>query len=247
MLLRGKNGFTLLEVLVASVIGAFIALVAVSTLRAVAAGRVRLEDNIAAADELRFAADMLRQDLSNIYRDSSSDKMRLVGIISEQTVPASANLTARVVSNTKARPMQIEGDIYDVQYSLIEKDGKRLFVRRKCPLVGDEEDESVSGGMLTTLAESIIAFNVRYFDTTQWYEEWPAEAGELPSLMEVSLAAVIGDAESENPKTITNTFMINFPRLQQQDDSESSQITDIDAIESAGSSMEAAPSTEGGR
>jgi type II secretion system protein J len=245
MIVKGKKGFTLLEVLVASVIGAFIALVAVSTLRAVAAGRVRLDENIAASDELRFAAEMIRQDLANIYRDSSFEKMRLIGRTSEATVPASASLTARVTSNTKARPMQIEGHLYDVQYSIIEQDGKKVFVRRKCPVVGDEEDENITGGMLTTIAEDIIAFNVRYFDTAQWLEQWPVEAGELPALMEISLAAVIGDVESESPKTITSSFIVNFARLQQTDDDESSQITDIDDIDSAGSTAESVPSSGG--
>ena len=127
---KGKKGFTLLEVLVASVIGAFIALVAVSTLRAVAAGRVRLDENIEASDELRFATDMIRQDIANVYRDSSFENMRLIGMSSEATVPVSTNLTVRVVSNTKARPMQIEGHLYDVQYSLIEKDDRKITCRR---------------------------------------------------------------------------------------------------------------------
>lgn len=240
-----KKGFTLLEVLVASVIGAFIALVAISTLRTVAAGRVRLDENVTASDELRFAAGMIRQDLANTYRDGNFENMRLVGMISESTVPPSANLTVRVVSNAKARPAQTEGHLYDVQYFLMEKNDKKLLLRRKCPVVGGEEDEAIAGGMLTTIAENIVAFNIRYYDTIQWLEEWPRESGELPALMEVSLAVVIGDGESDKPKTIKSSFLVNFPRLQQQDDEQSSQITDIDNIDSAGSSS-LSPSSPGG-
>ena len=243
---KHRDGFTLLEVLVASVIGAFISLVALSTLRAVTAGRVRIDENIIVADELRYAAEMIRTDLMNLYRDQSMKNMRLIGMISEATEPESANLTVRIVSQTKARYMQIESHLYDVQYSLLQKDGKSLLTRRKCPIVGNEEDEQIPGGMLTTIAENIIVFDIRYFDKTQWLEDWPEGSEQIPDLMEITLAAIEGDTESAKPKIMSTSFLVNFPRLLQTDAEESSQITDMDNIDSAGSSTESSSAPEGG-
>ena len=236
MMMRNKNrkAFTLLEILAASVIGAFLAMVAVSTLRTVTAGRVRVDDNITAAEELRFAAYMIRTDLANLYRDQSNDNMKLIGMLSESETSPSSDLTVRVVSQTKARSAFVEAHTYDVQYSLANKDGKSLLLRRKCPVVGPEEPEQVLGGMLTTIAENILVFNVRYFDTTQWLEVWPEDAGEMPALMEISLATVIGDADVDEPKVMTKSFLVSFPRLIQSDGDAASQITDIDDIDSAG-------------
>ncbi len=242
---KHREGFTLLEVLVASVIGAFISFVAVSTLRAVSAGRVRLDENIIAADELRYAADMIRTDLGNLYRDQDVKNMRLIGIVSEATEPASSNLTIRIVSPTKARRLQIEGHLYNVQYSLLQKEGKSLLTRRKSPIVGIEEDEDIPGGMITTIAENIIAFNIRYFDKTQWLEDWPEEYEQIPDLMEITLVTIEGDPEAVKPKTMSTSFLVTFPRLLQKDSDESSQITDLNNIDSAGSSSDA-PSGSGG-
>jgi type II secretion system protein J len=245
--MKHREGFTLLEVLVASVIGAFISLVAVSTLRAVSAGRVRLDENIVAADELRYAAAMIRTDIENLYRDHNIKNMRLIGIISEATEPASSNLTIRVVSPTKARQQQIESHLYDVQYSLLQKDGKSVLIRRKCPIVGIEEDDQISGGMLAVIAENIMVFNIRYFDKTQWLEDWPEEYENIPDLIEVTLVTVEGDPEVDKPKTMSTSFLVNFPRLLQTDSDESSQITDLNNLDSAGSSTDASAAPEGSR
>ena len=70
------KAFTLIEMLVASVIGAFIAIVAVSSLKAVTSARETVDDGIAVSDELRFATDMIRKDLCNIYRDTDTESLK---------------------------------------------------------------------------------------------------------------------------------------------------------------------------
>ena len=245
--MKHREGFTLLEVLVASVIGAFISLVAVSTLRAVSAGRVRLDENIIAADELRYAANMIRTDLANLYRDQDVKNMRLIGIVSEATQPESSNLTIRIVSPTKARHLQIESHLYDVQYSLLQKEGKSILTRRKTPIVGIEKPDDIPGGMISTIAENIIAFNIRYFDKTQWLEDWPEEYEQIPDIMEISLVTIEGNPEAAKPKTMSTSFLVSFPRLLQADSDESSQITDLNNLDSAGSSTDTPGASEGGR
>jgi type II secretion system protein J len=245
--MKHREGFTLLEVLVASVIGAFISLVAVSTLRAVSAGRVRIDENIIAADELRYAAEIIGNDLANLYRDHDVRNMRLIGLTSEATKPASSNLTIRVVSPIKARYQQTEGHLYDVQYSLLQKDGQSLLTRRKVPVVGIETEEQIAGGMLTVIAENIMAFDIRYFDKTQWQDDWPEESEQIPDLMEITLVTIEGDPKAGKPKTMSRNFLVSFPRLLQTDADESSQITDLNNIDSAGSSTDAPSGSGGGR
>ena len=59
-----KTGFTLVEVMVASTIGAFISLVAVGTLKAVISSNEQVDININTASEVRFAANIIATKIS---------------------------------------------------------------------------------------------------------------------------------------------------------------------------------------
>ena len=75
----GKLGFTLVEVLLASTIGLFIALVAVGTLKVVTDSAGLVEESMTTAAEVRYASNMISRDLSNFYRDKESGNTMLVG------------------------------------------------------------------------------------------------------------------------------------------------------------------------
>jgi len=214
-----RKGFTLVEVMVASVIGAFIALVAVGTLRTVTGTRERVESNCTCAEELRFAADTVRTDLMNLYRDTDASKTKLVGVMAETDGGLIMDLTMRVVGAGPARPGQPEGDVYEVQYFLHkeEKDEmeKSVLMRRLCPIVGMEDDIESQGGVLTAIAENIVDFSVQFFDGSEWQMEWGPEQNLLPELVEVSLAGQLGDNE-EKAEIMVRNFIVSFPRLGQK-------------------------------
>ena len=208
---RPKHGFTLLEAMVASIIGAFIALVAVGTLRTVTAAKTRVNDNITLGDELRFAVNIMRRDMLNLYRDTESDKVKFFGVIEETEFGPVKSLTMRIVGSAKARADQPEGDVYEVQYSL-SKDGEdSVLLRRLCPIVGIEDDIETQGGMLVTLAENILDFDIQYFDGTEWVPEWPREMTMLPDLVQVIITTP-NDEDVELKDLVSRSFMVNFPR-----------------------------------
>jgi hypothetical protein len=205
--------------MVASVIGAFIALVAVGTLRTVTGTRERVEANCTCAEELRFAADMVCTDMMNLYRDTDTSKTKLVGILVESESGLIMDLTMRTVGTGPARPGQPEGDMYEVQYFLHkeEKDEmeKSVLMRRLCPIVGTEDDIQSQGGILTVVAENIVGFNVQFFDGSEWQMEWGPQENLLPELVEISLAGQTGSDE-EKPQIMVRDFVVSFPRLGQQ-------------------------------
>ena len=201
-----KTGFTLVEVMVASTIGAFIMLVAVGTLRAITASAERVDKNINTSAEVRFASKMLAKDFVNFYRDENIENTKLIGTFEESDDGNTSYLVFYTVSRAKARIGQPEGDIYEVEYYLMKDEDKSLLMRRMWPNPNKEDTEP--GGILAVIAEDIDIFEVRYFDGEEWSYEWPEEMEVLPQLIEINLVAIpptLGEP-------ITESIMVNLTR-----------------------------------
>jgi len=187
-------GFTLVEVLVASTIGTFVALVAVSALRAITTSATMLDGNVEIAAEVRFASKIIQSDLVNIYRDKDQRNVKLIGMAGESGGGISSYMVFYTVSRAKARSDQPEGDVYEVEYFLTkdefaegEEGQKSALMRRLWPYPDEQELEP--GGILTAIAENIEVFQVRFFDGQEWSDEWPEEMEALPQLLELNIVA----------------------------------------------------------
>ena len=179
-----KSGFTLAETLVASTIGSFIALVAVGTLKTITVSAERVDSNIEAASEVRFASNMISRDLVNLYREQNFRNMKLVGMADDSELGRSF-LTFYTIGRAKARIDQPEADLYEVEYFLKKDEENSDLYRRLWPNP-DPNDED-PGGILSIIAEDIEFFQVRFFDGEEWAEEWPEEMEVVPQLIEVNI------------------------------------------------------------
>ncbi|MHC4331858.1 MAG: PulJ/GspJ family protein, partial [Planctomycetota bacterium] len=129
-----KTGFTLVEVLVASTIGSFVALVAVGSLRVIIVSSEMVDQNINAAAEVRFAANMISRDLVNFYRDENFENTKFIATVQELEDGSSTSyLVFYALGRTKARAAQPEGDIYEVEYFLTKDDETSALMRRLWP------------------------------------------------------------------------------------------------------------------
>jgi len=200
-----KTGFTLVEALVASTIGSFIALVAVGTLRTITVSAERVDSNIEAASEVRFASNMISRDLVNLYREQNFRNMKLVGMANESD-PGSSFLTFYTVGRTKARIDLPEADVYEVEYYLVKDEEKSALYRRLWPNP-DPNDEN-PGGILSVIAEDIEFFQVRFFDGEEWAEEWPEEMEVTPQLIEVN---IVGKQQKWGSPAM-DSIMVNLVR-----------------------------------
>ena len=198
------RGFTLVELLTASVIGGFVAVIAVGGLHAIGTGRDKLEDHADAAAELRYVESVIRRDLSNIYRDSDDTQRRLVGMVKEE----GDRLTSRIVFYTTrwspVREEGIEGDVCEVDYGLMEDQEGWGFYRRLWP---NPDERMEPGGVVRRVSERVTAFGVRYHDGKEWRLDWPEKQQQLPRMIEVGLAV-----ESEPGSVLESQFVMNFSR-----------------------------------
>jgi type II secretory pathway component PulJ len=188
---------------VASTISGFVALVAVSALKAITDSAQIVSRTSETAGELRFAARMLQRDLTNLYRDPNPENMKLVGVSQDADTGGPAFLTFYTVARAKARADQPEADVYEVEYlvstreagetpgtaataapTASEQPQATLLLRRVWP---NPDRERTPRGVLTPIAENIGIFQVRFFDGKQWGGEWSEEMKSLPEMMEVTL------------------------------------------------------------
>jgi prepilin-type N-terminal cleavage/methylation domain-containing protein len=216
---KQHGGFTLIEVMAASVITAFIAMVAVSGLMGVTSARQQVDEVTVINDELRFVADQIRQDLAGFYRNQ--EDMLFEGLLEDTPEGLFPIMRFRTVCDAKARLDHPEGDLYEVEYFLAAgEEGQPWIARRKCPIVGNEETIlETAGGVLTRLAEQLSLFGLRYFNGSEWLTEWPMELNRTPMLIEVSLGAVL-ENEDGIQTVHTKQFFVNFPRHEQSSGTE---------------------------
>ena len=197
-MLSKRTGFTLVEVLVASTIGVFIAMVAVGALRAIIASAEMVDSNINAAAEVRFAANMIARDLQNLYNDDDIESTKFIGTVEAlEDNNYTSYLIFYTIGRTKARIDQPEGDLYEVEYYLMQEGETSSLMRRLWPNPNKEYEELEPGGILTVIAEDIATFEVQYFDGEEWFEEWPEEIQALPDLVSISIGAK--QPERSNP------------------------------------------------
>jgi general secretion pathway protein J len=182
-----RTGFTLVELLMASTIGTFIALVAVAALRTLTTSSQMVASNIEAAAEVRFAANMIARDLLNIYREQDTRHMKFIGQVEDSGDYNNSLLTFYTVGRAKARAEQPESDVYEVEYYL-RKDQETSFLFRRLHPNPDPNEEQIRG-VLTAIAENIEVFEVRFFDGQEWTNEWSEEMLTVPQLVEVSIVA----------------------------------------------------------
>lgn len=206
-----RTGFTLVEVLVASTIGVFIAMVSVGALRAIMASAEMVDGNINAAAEVRFAANMISRDLQNLYNDGNIENTKFIGTIEPlEQDNYTSYLIFYTTGRTKARIDQPEGDLYEVEYYLMQEGETSSLMRRLWP---NPHEELEPGGILTVIAEDIAAFEVQYFDGEEWSQEWPEEMQALPDLVSISIVAK--QPERSNPPS--ESIIVNLARSEAGD------------------------------
>ena len=206
-----RTGFTLVEVLVASTIGVFIAMVSVGALRAIMASAEMVDSNINAAAEVRFAANMISRDLQNLFNDDDIESTKFIGTVEAlEDNNYTSYLIFYTLGRTKARIDQPEGDLYEVEYYLMHEGETSSLMRRLWP---NPSEELEPGGILTVIAEDIALFEVQYFDGEEWSEEWPEEMQALPDLVSISIVA----RQSDRANPPSESIIVNLARSEAGD------------------------------
>jgi hypothetical protein len=188
-----------------------------------------VQDRTDRAAELRTAVRRIAMDLANIRRDDDANEVRLLGGVEDSGLGEQAYITFWAISHEKARLDQPEGDVYEVEYYVIQKDDRSLLMRRVWPHPDPNAVEP--GGILTVLSDEIEMMTITYFDGQKWVNEWAGVTEQtqqpLPLMIEVTL---VGKAP-EGGTPAQESFLVTVTSA-----ATTQQTADMEAAQQSGTS-----------
>ena len=186
------RGFTLVEVMVAGIITAFLLSSVSMSLTQVTKAKIVANQRLAAHQRADAALDSLRREIASVIRSDDLFWTRL--LIQDDGLSSRVGRLDRdeiLLFTTRFRPIHPveysgEGMEYESQFRIEDDDlGPVLWHRRDA--VPDKYPRG--GGTATPLVDGIISLSIEAYDGQQWYEQWDSDIEGLPMAVRVTVAA----------------------------------------------------------
>lgn len=195
------RGFTLIEVLIAGIITAFLLGVVVTSLAQVGLARNIGKQRLDAHLRADSALSTLRRDIASVIRSDDLFHTRLM--ITDEAVNRDDEIWDRdeiLVYNTVVRPMRSlaflgEGMEYETQYRVSEDEGGPVLWQRRDAV---PEQYPLGGGKITPMVEGVVSLSIEAYDGFQWFDEWDSDDSGLPLAVRLTVIAS-GHRGGEDP------------------------------------------------
>ena len=207
---RDNQAFTLVEVMVATMIGSFVTLVAVGALVTISRSVEDVQKFSEKRCDSRAVMRLIRRDLRNLARSVQPQEIKFVGRDEESNEGGFSSLTFYSLWPGQVRSGQVEGDVVEIEYFVRQTEQGTALMRRIWP--NPDPEREVGGGLLTVLSTDLVLFHIRYYDGQQWLTKWSQEQGQPPRLVEVSLA--LGKTSESGQQPQVESFCVAYTRAQ---------------------------------
>ncbi|MBW2057673.1 MAG: prepilin-type N-terminal cleavage/methylation domain-containing protein [Deltaproteobacteria bacterium] len=195
--MKGEEGFTLVEMVVAMVILAVLLVTAYGVFSSSYSALHRVNPARDIYHTARVVLDRMTEEIQSAYYGTGLGYTGLVGKDYEEDGAPMDSLTFSTMANfdwIKGVEGVRESDFLKISYRLVkgeEEEGK-VLIRRQDPAFGpleDDPEEFGSGARGTFhLADGVWGMDLRYFDGKDWVEEWNStEEERLPRAVEIRL------------------------------------------------------------
>jgi general secretion pathway protein J len=191
-----SNGFTLLEVLIATAIMAGIVTVIYTSF-------FTASQNVEQAEEMRDSSDLVRtlvakisNDIENAYVNPGMEPLTVFYGKKVQGEPGEEKirydeLYLTTLTNWR-RPGTKETDLWEVGYYFKQKpDGSGYVMLRREKRELNKDVPALEGGVEYEMTDRVASLQFRYYDGSSWSDEWNNKTV-LPKAMEISLLLTDG-------------------------------------------------------
>jgi prepilin-type N-terminal cleavage/methylation domain-containing protein len=194
--LRSRPAFTLVELIVAAVVGAMVAGAV-----AVSAGQL-WRTNLAASQRQQAsaraeaAASRISLDLLSAARDSDLLSAR-VSILDSGTGPSARDellILTKSMRPVRGEAGEAEGDLQEAQYRVVgTAGGAGSLWGRRDPAMDEIVD---GGGIAESLVEGVMSVSITAYDGEAWFEEWDSDRDGMPHAVRISVEAAGDDGKT---------------------------------------------------
>jgi type II secretion system protein J len=209
---RDRGGFTLVEMLVAVAIVAFMTVMIYGVVAAAIRSHQAMEEILEGTEAPPALLNVIRQDIESAFVPDGQpsyflgvDKAGAFGPADELDFVSSATVYGRAGENEEAAFHPIN----EVGYRLMPNPNDRdywVLYRRQDYFV---DDAPTKGGTLVELYDRVRTFSVEYWDGRTWIPSWDSSRaqGKLPAAVRVEIGMVSGPPESA-PPIVTHAIVI---------------------------------------
>jgi type II secretion system protein J len=182
-----RRGFTLVELVLAAVIGVFVAGAVTASLSQMIRARGASQSRQQAHSRAESAASRIAVDLRNVVRDSD---LRFAQVaVTTGTGPGGNGLIllAKGTRPVRGDVFTPEGENYEVQYRVeVGAGGIPVLWRRVDPAFDPYID---GGGVAAPTVPGVVSLKVMAYDGQEWYEEWRSDEHGMPHAVRVTVEA----------------------------------------------------------
>lgn len=218
------SGFTLVELVVASVIAAMLAgAVALST-NQLAKSRDRSNVRQEGHARVHAAVQLVAREVANLVRAGDLTQT-IVRIEQGPDQGAQWESDRLLIFNRSQIPtrwpgyalgmeleLQDEGDVFEAQFALVPgmtADGLGVLWERRDPIPDDYYD---AGGVAIPLVSGLLSFNVEAFDGASWVDEWDSDEYGIPYAIRISCYGLM-DANSDGDDLVWAQTTVALDRM----------------------------------
>ncbi len=186
----GRRGFTLVELVVAAVVSALLAVATAGSLSSILRARTRAEAREAAFSRADLAAARIARDLQSLARDPDLTYAHLsITPGGGQDPQDSILMFVRSLSTARNFEDLAEGGLYEVAYRVSADPsgvGPSLW-RRVDPAFDPALD---GGGIATSLVKGVVSLRLEATDGADWFTDWQSDRDGLPHAVRITATAV---------------------------------------------------------
>ena len=187
-----RRAFTIIELIIALVIGALVATAVSTSLSQLGRAREVARLHMTASRRATDALEFIRRDVQSILRsdDLFNTRFRLAAESKNSSVGV-MDRDQLLLFSERLRPMRPlnytgEGQEYETQYR-IEEDNEGFALWRRRDAVPDQYEDA--GGVAEPVGEGVVALRFEAYDGSSWRQDWDSDTDGLPWSVRATVTA----------------------------------------------------------